>query len=50
MSALGQKQTLALQKAMSALPADMCGAASDVRYGPKADISCGPLSVKRSTQ
>jgi len=56
MSALGQKQTCALQicftpnsdreseipqKAMSALPpkADMCGATSDVRYGPKAD-SC----------
>jgi hypothetical protein len=59
MSALGQKQTPALQKtdvrpapnsdrksrlarnAMSALPlkADMCGATSDVRYGPKADIS-----------
>jgi hypothetical protein len=33
MSALGQKQTFAPQKAMSALPpiADMCGAKSDVR-------------------
>jgi hypothetical protein len=36
MSALGQKQTFASQKAMSALPpkADMCGVASDVRFGP----------------
>jgi hypothetical protein len=40
MSALGQKQTLALQKGMSALPpkADMCGATRDVRFGQKADI------------
>jgi hypothetical protein len=40
MSALGQKQTYAPQKRMSALPpiADMCGATSDVRFGPKADI------------
>src|SRR5262249_4563040 len=40
MSALGQKQTFAPQKAMSALPpqAGMCGAVADVRYGPKADI------------
>jgi hypothetical protein len=40
MSALGQKQTLALQKVMSALPpkADMCDATGDVRFGPKADI------------
>src|SRR5262249_41753382 len=40
MSALGQKQTFAPQKVMSALPpkADMCGAVADVRYGPKADI------------
>jgi hypothetical protein len=30
----------ALVRKMSAVPprADMCGAASDVRYGPKADI------------
>jgi len=60
MSALGQKQTCAAQKGMSALPpiatakadsrkmvmsalhpkGDMCGAASDVRYGPKADTEC----------
>ena len=41
MSALGQKQTYAVQKAMSALPpiADMCGATRDVRFVPKADIS-----------
>ena len=33
MSALGQKQTFAVQKVMSALPpkADMCGATRDVR-------------------
>jgi hypothetical protein len=39
MSALDQKQTSAPQKIVSALPpkADMCGAARDVRYGPKAD-------------
>jgi len=36
MSALGQKQTFAPQKVMSALPpkADMCGAVVDVRFGP----------------
>ena len=41
MSALGQKQTFAVQKGMSALPpkADMCGATRDVRFVPKAD-SC----------
>jgi len=58
MSALGQKQTYAVHKGMSALPpiatakadmpqmvmsalplkADMCGATSNVGYGPKADI------------
>jgi hypothetical protein len=40
MSALGHKRTFALQNAMSALPpkADMCGATSDVRFGPIADI------------
>jgi hypothetical protein len=48
MSPLGQKQTYALQKGVSALPpnaaakADMCGAAMDVRYGPKADM-CGAI-------
>jgi len=40
MSALGQKQTFAVQYIMSALPpiADMCSALTDVRFGPKADI------------
>jgi hypothetical protein len=40
MSALGQKQTFALQNVMSALPpkADMCTAHMNVRFGPKADI------------
>jgi hypothetical protein len=44
MSALGQKQTYAVQQPMSALPpkADMCGAARDVRFGPK-EIGSGPL-------
>jgi hypothetical protein len=39
MSALGQKRTYAVQKAMSALPpkADMCGATRDVCFGPIAD-------------
>ena len=39
MSALGQKQTCAPQKVMSALPpkADMCGATGDVRFVPIAD-------------
>ena len=40
MSALGHKQTFAVQEAMSALPpkADMCSANTDVRFGPTADI------------
>ena len=40
MSALGQKQTCAAHKVMSALhpKADMCGATAYVRKGPKADI------------
>ena len=40
MSALGQKQTCAVQTAMSALTpkADMCSALGDVRFVPKADI------------
>ena len=40
MSALGQKQTCAVQTAMSALPpiADMCGATQNVRLVPIADI------------
>ena len=41
MSALGQKRTFAPQKVMSALPpkADICSAARDVRFGPKAGIA-----------
>src|SRR5262245_17273272 len=41
MSALGQKQTYASQKAMSALPpkADMCGANCNVCFGPKAEVT-----------
>ena len=40
MSALGQKQTYAVQEAMSALApkADMCDANRNVSYWPKADI------------
>ena len=41
MSALGQKQTFAVQLGMSALPlkADMCSATRHVRFVPIADIS-----------
>jgi|GEM_PF-1032592 len=41
MSALGQKQTYAVQKAMSALPpkADIGAAQINVRFGPEADIA-----------
>ena len=44
MSALGQKQTFAVQKGMSALPpkADMCGAKGNVRFVPRADMAPGP--------
>ena len=40
MSALGQKQTYAVQNVMSALPpkADIRSALADVRFGPTADI------------
>ena len=40
MSAMGQKQTFAVQTGMSALTlkADMGGATRDVRFVPKADI------------
>jgi hypothetical protein len=40
MSALGQKQTFAVQNVMSALPpkADILRCRSDLRYGPEADI------------
>ena len=41
MSALGQKQTFAVQQRMSALPpiADMCGALAYVRFVPIADTT-----------
>ncbi|MFZ1209353.1 MAG: hypothetical protein WAN94_14615, partial [Pseudolabrys sp.] len=41
MSALGQKQTFAVQNGISALPpkVDMCGATRYVRFVPKADIT-----------
>ena len=41
MSALGQKQTFAMQNVMSALTpkADMCSAQADVRFVPKADMA-----------
>jgi len=47
MSALGQKQTRALQNGISALPpeADICGAKRNVRFGPEADIE----DAKRET-
>ena len=48
MSALGQKQTCAMHKGMSALPpiADMCSATRDVRFVPIADIGChGQISI-----
>jgi hypothetical protein len=40
MSAMGQKQTCAVQNGMSALPpiADMCSALGDVRFVPITDI------------
>jgi hypothetical protein len=40
MSALGQKQTFAVQNRKSALPpiADICSAQADVRFVPIADI------------
>jgi hypothetical protein len=48
MSALGQKQTCAPQKVMSALPpkADMCGAAKDVRFVPIADVATIGLAYR----
>ena len=50
MSALGQKQTYAVQTGMSALPpkAEMCGALPYVRFVPIADIS-GPTPIAMST-
>jgi len=49
MSALGQKQTFAVQKVMSALPliAYMCSALGDVRFVPEADIREIAYGTKR---
>src|SRR4029450_4445817 len=43
MSALGQKQTYAVQKGMSALPpkADICSPLAHVRFGPETDTVHG---------
>ena len=51
MSALGQKQTFAAHKLMSALTpkADMCGATAHVRFVPIADIQ-GPPGTQRKLQ
>ena len=48
MSTLGQKQTCATHRPVSALPpkADMCGATRDVRFVPIADIR-GTTYVKQ---
>jgi hypothetical protein len=49
MSALGQKQTYAVQNVMSALPpkADIPRGEYHVRFGPKADISHFQLPGER---
>ena len=51
MSALGQKQTCAAQKLMSALPpkADMCGALAPVRFVLIADISFAATRLHRGS-
>ena len=50
MSALGQKQTCAAHKPMSALPpiADMCGAKRDVRVVPITDTDANTDGPSRS--
>jgi|SRR5262245_37975824 len=53
MSALGQKQTYAVQEGMSASPpkADICSALAHVCFGPEADISHHtPISSRRHIQ
>ena len=47
MSALGQKQTFAVQNSMSALHpiADMCSALAHVCFVPKADMAAKLLSL-----
>jgi hypothetical protein len=50
MSALGQKQTFAPQKAMSALPliANIGGATAHVRFGPTADSCSAAQRIRYS--
>ena len=50
MSALGHKQTFAVQNGMSALPpiADMCSALAHVRFVPKADV--GAITTDRAAK
>jgi hypothetical protein len=50
MPALGQKQTLAHVRVMSALPAkaDIDRTCPDVRFVPKADIRAYPTAAKRA--
>jgi hypothetical protein len=52
MSALGQKQTFALQNVMSALPpkADMCGTLAHVRFVLVADIAPGGLFQNKAVR
>src|SRR5262245_60129121 len=52
MSALGHKQTYALQDVMSALPSkpDMCSATAHVCLGPKADMRTATRSPRRRAQ
>ena len=52
MSALGHKQTFAVQNVMSVLPpkADSCSAQADVRFVPKADIPKRKSNASRVTQ
>ena len=50
MSALGQKQTFAVQNGMSALPskADICGAVAHVRFVPIANVALLFFAVAQS--
>ena len=50
MSALGQKQTYAVQQGMSALPprADMCSALTHVCFVPMADIGLLDHFIRRT--
>ena len=50
MSALGHKQTFAVQKGMSTLPpiANICSAIADVRFVPKAEIQTTGKAFQRT--